>query len=108
MNRKWRLAAAFLLIMFCNCRAATSETDGTLEKMQTAGNESAAANEETKSMSDNPLAETSWRLVDFQSMDDAIGSPNRQHWVYYCPTPEDCSSCDPRPFASRMAEGRSS
>ena len=55
--------------------AAADETPGTLTKIQSSANESNdAAQEATMSSSANPLAGTSWRLVEFQSMDDATGT----------------------------------
>jgi predicted secreted protein len=53
-------------------RAAADETASTIPKIQSSVNESDdAAKELTISSSANPLAGTSWRLVEFQSMDDA-------------------------------------
>ena len=55
--------------------AAADETPGTLTKIQSSANESNdAAQEATMSSSANPLAGTGWRLVEFQSMDDATGT----------------------------------
>ena len=56
-------------------RAAADDTAGKVTKIQFLSNESAdAAQEATKPSSGNPLAGTGWRLVKFQSMDDAIGT----------------------------------
>lgn len=56
-------------------RATANEVAGTLKKIQSSANESNnAAQEATKSLSENPLAGTDWRLVKFQSMDDATGT----------------------------------
>jgi hypothetical protein len=55
-------------------RAAADQTAGALKKIQSSKNESNnTAQEAITSPSGNPLAGTSWRLVEFQSMDDAIG-----------------------------------
>jgi len=83
MNRElWVTAAALtcaailwtggILVGF---RAAADETAGALTKIQSSANESNdAAQEATASSSGNPLAGTGWRLVEFQSMDDATGT----------------------------------
>jgi heat shock protein HslJ len=56
-------------------RAAADETSGSLTKIQSSVNESNdAAQEATTPSSGNPLAGTGWRLVEFQSMDDATGT----------------------------------
>jgi heat shock protein HslJ len=56
-------------------RAAADETFDTLRNIQYTANESDdAAQEATTSSSGNLLAGTSWRLVEFQSMNDATGT----------------------------------
>ena len=60
-------------------RAAADETTSTLTKSKSSANDSDdAAHEAAKSTargtSGNPLAGTGWRLVEFQSMDDATGT----------------------------------
>lgn len=56
-------------------RANADDTAGTLNKIQHSANESNDASpESTKSSSGKPLSGTAWRLVEFQSMDDATGT----------------------------------
>ncbi len=83
MNRKlWVTAGALTCATILwtsgtlvGSRAAADETAGKITKIQSAANESNdAAQEATMSSSANPLAGTSWRLVEFQSMDDATGT----------------------------------
>ena len=83
MNRKlWVTALALTCSAFLwadgilvGSQAAADETAGTSTKTQSSANESDdAAKEPTISSSTNPLAGTSWRLVEFQSMDDATGA----------------------------------
>ncbi len=56
-------------------RAAADETSDALRNIRYMANESNdAAQETTTSSSGNPLGGTSWRLIEFQSMDDATGT----------------------------------
>ena len=69
--------AAFLWAggIMVGSQAAANETAGTITKIQFSANESNdAAQEAALSSPVNPLAGTSWRLVEFQSMDDATGT----------------------------------
>lgn len=83
MNRELRIIAGMVTCVailwtggtLVGSQAAADENAGTLTKVQSSANESDdAAQESTKSLSGNPLAGTSWRLVEFQSMDDSIGT----------------------------------
>ena len=83
MNRELRIMAGTLTCLAILCTggilvgsiAAADETTGTITKVLFSANESDdAAQGSTGALSGNPLAGTSWRLVEFQSMDDAIGT----------------------------------
>jgi heat shock protein HslJ len=83
MNRElWFTAGALICVailwtggILVGSRAAADETAGALTKIQSSANESNDAEQKaTTSSSGNPLAGTGWRLVEFQSMDDATGT----------------------------------
>jgi heat shock protein HslJ len=75
MNVPWIVLAFFILGTILMGCAGDSEKIDRAQHIETASPESKdRSGESSASVSDSPLADTEWRLVEIQSMDDAVGT----------------------------------
>ena len=74
VNFTWMVLVFFILVaILIGCAGQSEKTDTAQKSVSTLPEPANRSDESSSSVSDSPLADTEWRLVEIQSMDDAVG-----------------------------------